>query len=192
MDGNGYSNGPKKKKRADDARPLPGIDVRQLIEERNWAALAGLALIGVAFLTLFQRALDVDFNLWSLLLLGVGGWLAFEAYQTYTQQGQTWVGNTRNRMLAGAVIALVGLLGMFHVNWWGLLLIGVGGWLAFDTYQQAESAGGLWTDHLRNRMIAAAVVGGLGLFGFLNLGSAWPVILIVIGAAMLYRHFRAL
>lgn len=185
-------NGPKKTKRATDTRAVPGIDVRQLIEERNWAALAGLALIGVALLTVFQRTLDVNFNLWSLLLLGIGGWLAFESYQRYTQQGRTWVGNTRNRLLAGALIALIGLLGILDVNWWGLLLIGVGGWLGFDTYQQVESAGGTWTDHLRNRMIAAAVIGGLGLFGFLNLGSAWPLILIVIGAAMLYRHFRAL
>ena len=106
MNGNGSTNDPKKKKRAAEPRQLPGINVRELIEERNWAALAGLGLIGVALLTLFQRALDVDFNLWSLLLLAIGGWLAVDAYQTFEQQGRTWADNTRNRLLAGTLIGL--------------------------------------------------------------------------------------
>lgn len=190
MNGNG-DYGPKKNKRASDSRPMPGLNVRELIEERNWSALAGLALIGLALLSAFQSMFDVDFNLWSLLLLGLGGWLLVDTYKTYEQQGRTWAENTRNRMLAGALIGLIGLMGMFDINWWGLLLIGVGGWLGYDTNQQVQSMGGVWTDHLRNRMIAAAVIGGLGLFGFLNLGSTWPVILIVIGIAMLYRHFKS-
>ncbi len=180
-------NGPQKPKRDTNSRPVPGLNVGDLIAERNWAALAGLGLIGVAVLHLLGRALDMNFNLWSLLLLGIGGWLAYDAYQTYERQNRTWAGNTRNRLLAGGLIGLIGLMGVFDINWWGLLLIAVGGWLGYDTYQKAESIG-MWTDHLRNRAFAAALIGGLGVLGFIGMGSVWAVILIGIGGYMLYKH----
>lgn len=190
MNDNGTTNGPQKPKRETDSRPVPGLDVRELIAERNWAALAGLGLIGVALLHLLAGALDMDFNLWSLLLLGIGGWLGFDAYRTYEQQNRTWAGNTRNRLLAGGLIALIGLMGLFDINWWGLMLIAVGGWLGYDTYQKAEATGA-WTGHLRNRAWAAGLIGGLGLLGFIGIGTVWAVILIAIGGYMLYRHFNA-
>lgn len=188
MADNGNSNGPRKKKKRADG-PIPGIDLQALIQERNWAALAGLGLIGLALLILVQRALGVDFNLWSLLLLGIGGWIVYDTVQIYEQQNRTWTDHVRNRILAGGLIVLVGLMGMLSINWWGLLLLVVGGWLGVDTYQKTESQGGVWTQTLRNRMLAAVIIGGLGAMAFFNLGSAWSLILIVIGGYMLCRHF---
>ena len=183
------ANGANGRKRKPDSRPLPGLDIRELVAERNWTALAGLGLIGVGILYLLQGWIGIDLNLWSLAMVGIGGWLMFDGYQKYAAAGQTWVGTSRNRLMAGAVVASIGLVSILNLSWWGLMLLGVGGWLAYDTWQKVEAAGGVWTDHARNRMGAAAVIGAVGLFGFFNLGGAWSVILIAIGAAMLWRHF---
>ena len=178
----------KKKKRVANGRPVPAIDLRALIQERNWAALAGLGMIAMALLILAQRALGVHLNIWSFLLLGAGGWIVYDTIQIYEQQQRTWSDHIRNRFLVGGVILLVGLMGLLSINWWGLMLLVIGGWLGIDTYQKVESQGGVWTQTLRNRMLAAAIIGVLGAMGFFNMGSAWSVILIVIGGAMLCRH----
>jgi hypothetical protein len=185
----GRANGANGRKRKPDSSPLPGLDIRELVEERNWTALAGLGLIGVGILYLLQGWIGIDLNLWSLAMVGIGGWLMFDGYQKYTTAGQTWVGTSRNRLMAGAIVASIGLVSILNLSWWGLMLLAVGGWLGYDTWQKVEAAGGVWTDRARNRMGAAAVIGAIGVFGFFNLGGAWSVILIAIGAAMLWRHF---
>lgn len=185
----GRAYGANGRKRMADSRPLPGLDIRELVEERNWTALAGLGLIGVGILYLLQGWIGISLNLWSLAMVGIGGWLAFNGYQQYTAAGQTWVGTSRNRLLGGIVVGAIGLVSILNLSWWGLILIGAGGWLGYDTWQKVEAAGGVWTDHARTRMGAAAITGAIGLFGFLNLGGAWSAILIVAGAAMLWRHF---
>jgi len=172
-----------------DDHPLPGINISELVAERNWTALAGLGLIGVGILYVLQDALDIQFNLWSLLLLLIGGGLMVDAWRTYDTAGNTWVENTRNRMIGGALIALVGLVGIMDFGWWGLMLLVIAGWLGYDSYQRYESAGRVWTDSTRNRAIGAAAIGAIGLFGFLNLGGAW-LLLIIIGGAMLYRRYN--
>jgi hypothetical protein len=168
---------------------LPGINIRELYEERNWTALAGLALVGVGVLFLLQDMLGISLNLWSLAMLGIGGWLMVDAWQKYDAAGRAWVGNTRNRMLGGGLIAMVGLVSIMNLSWWGLMLLGVGGWLAYDTWQRYEANGRVWTEYTRNRMAAAGIIGFVGLFGFFHLGSAWSLILIAVGVTMLYRHF---
>jgi hypothetical protein len=178
----------KKKKHTPDSGAVPGINFRELYEERNWTALAGLGLIAVGVLYLFQGLLSIHLNLWSLALLGVGGWLVVDAWQRYTAAGQVWVENTRTRLMVGGLAALVGLLGMLDVNWAALFLMGAGGWLGYDTWQKYEANGRAWTDRTRNRMFVAAALGVLGLYSFLHLGSSWPVVLIIIGAAMVYRR----
>lgn len=183
------ANGTAGRKRKPDTRPVPGLDIRELLEEHNWTALAGLGLLGVGILYLLQGWIGIDLNLWSLATLGIGGWLIVNGYQQYTAAGQVWVGASRNRVLAGSIVAAIGLVSILDLSWWGLLLLGVGGWLGYDTWQKVEAAGGVWTNHARNRIGAAVVIGAIGLFGFFNLGGAWSVILIVIGAAMLWRHF---
>jgi hypothetical protein len=90
--------------------------------------------------------------------------------------------------MVGGLAALVGLLGLLDVNWAALLLMGAGGWLGYDTWQKYEANGRAWTDRTRNRMFVAVALGVLGLFSFLHLGSSWPVVLIIIGAAMVYRR----
>lgn len=171
------------------APALPGIDVRELIEERNWAALIGLGLIGVGLLYALQGLLGFSFNLWSLLMFGLGVWLAYDGWQTYEQQGRAWTDNVRNRLLAGGLLILIGVMGMIDINWWGVLLLVIGGWLGYDTWQRVQDTGGVWTEHTRNRLLIAGIVGAFGLFGFLNIGGAWAIILIGIGAFMIYRHF---
>lgn len=173
-----------------DRKPVPGVSVRELYDERNWTALGGLALIAVGVMYLLQDLIGFSFNLWSLLLLGVGGWLVMTGYQAYQAHGNTWDTVTRNRMIAGALIGAFGLIGMFDFNLWGLLLMGTGGWLGHDTWQKVENTGGEWTDPTRTRMAVAVALGVIGLFAFMNMGSAWSVMLIVFGGAMLYRHFN--
>jgi hypothetical protein len=176
----------QKRKNTDD--PLPGINIRELIEERNWTALAGLGLIGLGLLYVAADVLNISFALGAWMLLAAGGWLMFDAWQKYDAAGRLWVGNTRNRMFGGAVIALVGLLGAMHINWWGLMLLGTGGWLGYDTWKKYDAAGRVWTAHTRNRMFAAVAVAVIGFLGLIPLWSAWPLLVIVIGVAMLYRH----
>jgi hypothetical protein len=185
----GNGTDPRKKKKS-DSRPgaLPGINFRELYEERNWTALAGLALIGLGVLYLFQNLLNLHLNLGSLALLGVGGWLAVDAWQRYEAAGKVWVENTRTRLMVGGLATLIGLLGMLNVNWAAVFLMSAGGWLGYDTWQKYEANGRTWTDRTRNRMFVAAALGVLGLFGILHLGSSWPVVLIIIGAAMVYRR----
>lgn len=173
------------------ARGMPGINVRELIEERNWAALIGLSLIGVGLLYALQGLIGVSFNLWSLLMLALGGWLVYEGWKTYEQQNRDLTDNVRNRWLAGGLLLVIGVMGIIDLNWWGLLLIVIGGWLGYDTWQKVEANGGVWTEQTRNRLLIAGIVATFGLFGFLNIGGAWAIILIGIGAFMLYRHFSA-
>lgn len=172
--------------------PLPGISVRELYTERNWTALAGLGLMGIGLLYLFGMLIDISISLWAFGLLGIGGWLIYDGWQKYQDAGQRWVENSRNRVYGGGLIALIGLLGIMDLNWWGMLLLGVAGWLAYSTWQKASEAGIQWADdpRARNRMTAAGIIGLIGLFGLINLGSAWSWLLIIAGGIMLYRHWR--
>jgi hypothetical protein len=183
-------NGHDPRKAKNGADPLPGVNLRELYEERNWTALGGLALIGVGVLYLLGDLVGLDFNLWALSLLALGGWLVFDGWQTYQAAGEQWVENSRNRVLGGGVIMLVGLMGTLHLNWWGLLLLGVAGWLGYDTWQTVERSGGEWSQRARNRAIAAGAIGLIGLFGLVNLGSAWSWLLVIAGGIMIYRHMR--
>lgn len=179
-------NGTHKSKR----QPIPGVNLRELYEERNWSALAGLGLMGLGVLYLVEGVMGISFNLWSILLVGVGGWLLIDTWQRYESAGRVWAGNDRNRMLIGGSLALIGLVSIFNLNWWGLFLLGMGGWLGYDTWQKHEALGKVWTEHNRNRMGVAVVIGVIGLFGLFNMGSTWAIILIAIGGFMLYRHFN--
>lgn len=185
-------NGDDKAKRgpSNGARPVPPINIRTLVEERNWPALAGLGLIAFGILYVLQDALAIHFNLWSLLLLGIGGWLMADAWQVYDRAGRVWVENSRHRALAGALVVAVALLGVMAINWWGLLLLGLAGWLGFDAWRRYERNSRVWTYPARNRAFAAGALGLLGLFGLFNLGSAWPLLLIVVGVVMLWGRGR--
>jgi hypothetical protein len=185
----GNGTDPRKKKKGNvPTGTMPGINLRELYEERNWAALAGLGLIAFGVLYLFQNLLNLHLNLGSLALVGIGGWLGVDAWQRYVRAGNVWVDNTRTRLLVGGLAALVGLLGMMNVNWVAVFMLGAGGWLGYDTWQKYEANGRAWTDRTRNRMFVAGALGVLGLFSILHLGSSWPIVLIIIGAAMVYRR----
>lgn len=177
-----------RQKRKNTGDPLPGINIRELVDERNWTALAGLALIGLGALYIIQRTLNLDFVLWAWMLLAAGGWLMADAWQKYRAAGQRWVGHTRNRMVGGAVTALVGLLGTLHISWSGLSLLGFGAWLGYDAWRKYNAAGHVWTERTRRRMVVAGGVALLGLFILLPSWSAWPLLVIVVGGVMLYRH----
>jgi hypothetical protein len=173
-----------------DPRPLPGINIQELIAERNWVALGGLALIALGVLYMVQDVLGIDFNLWSVALVGLGGWLMIDGWQSYQDHHRTWVGASRNRVVAGAVIALVGLVSVLDISGWTLFLLVIAGVLGYDARQKYEANGRVWTEPARTRMIAAAVIGVIGLFGLLNLWSTWPLLLIVLGAVMLFGRGR--
>lgn len=179
----------EKPKRTSDSRPMPGLNVRELIAERNWAALGGLALIAIGALYALQAVLGFDLDLWALLLIVLGGWLVFDAWQRDTGAVRQWGEPARSRALVGGLLLLIGILGIVDINWWGLLLLGVAGWLGYDAWQRVQAAGNVWTTPARNRAVAAAVIGAVGLLGFMNLGSAWAVVLIAFGGLMIFRHF---
>lgn len=167
---------------------LPDINITQLIEERNWAALGGLALVAIGILYLVQDILGMDFNLWSLAMLGIGGWLMADAWQRYDRAGRNWVGNSRNRMIGGAVIALIGLFAILDMSGWGFFLLAIGGLLMFDAWQKYDRAGRVWVGNTRSRMIGGGAAALIGAFGLLHTWSTWPLILIIVGVAMLYGH----
>lgn len=180
----------KSRRSTPDPRPLPGLSVRELYAERNWPALAGLALIGIGLLYVAQDIFGLAVNLWALALLGIGGWLVLDAHQRHADEGEAWGQTARHRLMAGALAILIGVLGMLRVDWWGLLLLGAGGWLGYDTWRKHAAGGRGWTRRARNRLVVAGILGAAGLVSLLNLGSAWPFLLIVLGAAMLYGRTR--
>ncbi len=167
-----------------DSRPVPPLSLRALVEERNWTALVGLALIAAGLLVFVGDVLHLHLRLWALLLLGVGGWLAADGWNRYERAGRVWDDTARSRALFGAVTALVGLIGLLNLNWWGLLLIALGGKLGHGTWQRYTSGGRVWTPGLRRRAFLALLVGGIGLLSFLNLGNAAPLLLILIGVGL--------
>lgn len=176
--------------RSRDNRPIPGINVRELIEERNWAALAGLGLVVVGLLSLFGDLLDLDFNLWSAGLLAIGGWLAFDGWQRYERAGRRWSDQSRNRLVGGSLIAGVGALSIMELGGWEWFLLVIAGALLYNAYQHYERAGNVWTEQSRSRLIGGIAVALIGLFGLINMWATWPLILIGVGVAMLFRRSR--
>ena len=172
-------------KRKLNEQRVPGINVRELIEERNWPALAGLGLIAVAVLIVIDGWFGLDFELWNFLLLGLGGWLFFDGWRQYDAAGRVWIDQARNRATAGVVLVGLGVLWLIDLNMWAWLLMILAGWLAYDTWQRYEQNGRVVTPIIRNRWIAAGVLVGLGLLGSLNWWSMWPLLMIAIGVAML-------
>ncbi len=166
-----------------DGRPVPPVSVHELLEERNWTALAGLALIGVGVLILLEDALTIRLSLWALLLLGLGGWLALDGWNR-AQRVRAWDGTARNRAFFGGVMALIGLIGLLDLNWWGLLLLALGARLGQQTWRRYQRDGRVWTAGLRRRVFLALAIGAIGLLSFLHLGSAWPLLLVILGAAL--------
>jgi hypothetical protein len=125
------SNGAKRKHTGD---PLPGLNVHELIEERNWMALAGLGLIGVGLLYVVFHVLNITFALWAWIMVAGGAWMFLDAWQDYDAAGRIWTGKTRNRAMFGLFIGLIGLFNALRIDWGGLLLLGAGGWL--DVYRR--------------------------------------------------------
>jgi len=176
----------KEKRKRGENGSLPDVNVRDLVEERNWSALAGLALIAVGVLYLVQDILGFDLNLWNLLMLGVGGWLMVQSWRAYQANGRVWIEPHRTRMIAGAAIGFVGLISAFHLAGWEWLLLAIAGALMYVARQEYIQNGRAWTPRSRSRMTGGVVIGLIGLFGLINLWSTWPLLLIVVGAAMLF------
>ncbi|MCC6798661.1 MAG: hypothetical protein IT325_00975 [Anaerolineae bacterium] len=174
---------PRKRKLTDQR--VPGINLRELITERNWTALAGLGLLAIGVLYVVDSWLGLDFELWSLLLIVLGGWLLLDGWRDYEAAGRTWESRARNRVFAGVMVAALGLFGLFELNTWSWLLIILAGWLAYDTWQRYETTGRVVTQTVRNRFIGAGIMAALGLLGALNWWSAWPLLLIALGLALL-------
>jgi hypothetical protein len=185
--GNGTASS-EKRKRSSHARAIPGINLQELVAERNWSALAGLGLIAFGLLYLVQDFFGIHFNLWSVGLIGIGGFLMIDAWQTYQENDHTWAGAARNRMTGGAVIALIGLIAALNLSGWTLLLLAIAGALGFDSWQKYQDSGRVWTGKARKRMVAAVVVGLIGLASLIHWWSTWPLLLIILGAAMFFGH----
>lgn len=181
------SNGAKRKNTGD---PLPGLNIQELIEERNWMALAGLGLIGVGLLYVVFHVLNITFALWAWIMVIGGAWFVYDAWKDYEAAGRIWAGKTRNRMMFGMLVMLIGLFNALRIDWGGLLLLGAGGWLGYDTWKRYDAVGRIWTQQMRNRMFIAGALAVLGLLSFIPSWSTWPVLIILIGVAMLYRHNR--
>ncbi len=168
---------------------LPAPNVSELIEERNWAALAGLALMALGVLYALQHLLGLRLDLWALLLMGIGGWLFYDAWQQ--SGGSPWERQpTRTRALVGAALLLAGVMSILTMNWWGMFVLGAGAWLGYDTWQKVQALGGVWTRDLRNRMFVAGLLVFFGLSAFVSL-SGWGWLVLIVGGVILYRRARA-
>jgi hypothetical protein len=167
-------------------KPLPDINIRELVEERNWTALAGLGLIVVGILYIVGDFFGLDFHLWNIILLGIGGALMLDSWSKYQDHGRTWTEQSRSRMTGGAVITVVGLLSIFNLSGWGWALVALGGWLIYDARKKYEQHGRVWVEPARSRMIFGVIIVVIGLFGFIHLLSTWPLVLIILGGAMLF------
>ncbi|NDJ78629.1 MAG: hypothetical protein GYB65_20460 [Chloroflexi bacterium] len=170
--------------------PIPGINLRELYEERNWTALAGLGLVGLGLLFLVEQVLDIDINLWGAILVLIGGGLLYTAWEEYNANHQTWTDRARKRLTGGAVIGAIGILATFDINWWGAILLAVGGWLAYTAYQRYEANNNEWTDRERNRLVFGAILGVVGVLVLVGMGWLWPLVIIVTGAALLFSVFK--
>lgn len=167
-------------------KPLPDINIRELVQERNWTALAGLGLIVVGILYIVGSFFGLDFDLWNIILLGIGGALMLDAWSKYQDHGRTWTEQSRSRMTGGAVITAVGLLSIFDLSGWSWPLLLLGGWLIYDARKKYEQNGRMWIEPARGRMIFGVIIVVIGLFGFTHLLSTWPLVLIILGGAMLF------
>lgn len=171
-----------------EKQKLPGINIHELIEERNWMALVGLALIGVGLLYFVQDLLGLHFTLWNLFLIGVGGWLLYDTWKKYNAAGLALTDTIRNRFLIGGALVSMGLLAALQISVWGVFMLVIAGWLAYDTWRDYKANGHTMTEQLRNRFIGAGIAALVGLFGLIHLGITWPLIFIVIGLVMLFRY----
>jgi hypothetical protein len=175
-----YSNNGHDKK-----TPSP-LDVRTMYQERNWPALAGLALVAFGIWYLVKDFFGLQFDLWNVLMLGVGGWLMIDGWKTYQLQDHRWTSRSRNRVLFGGLIILVAVLSALDISTWSLLLFGVAGWLGYDAWKKYEANGQIWTEQSRNRATGAVVIGVIAMLGLINVWSSWPLLLIAVGVAMLF------
>jgi magnesium-transporting ATPase (P-type) len=165
----------------------PGLlDVRRMYAERNWIALTGLGLVAFGIWYLIKDWLGLELPLWSVLMLGIGGWLMFDGWKTYQSMDRRWDSTSRNRMLFGGLIALVGLLSAIDLSTWSLLMFAIASWLGYDSWKKYEASGRVWTEQSRSRATGAVVIAIIGLFGFINVWSSWPLLLIAVGLAMLF------
>lgn len=158
---------------------IPDINIRELYAERNWAALTGLGLIALGIITLIQDFIGLHLEVWSLALIGIGGWLMYDAWEKYQANGKRWNEHARARMTGGSVISLIGLLAILEISGLGLMLIAIGGWLLYDAWQRYEKNGRIMSNSIRNRVL---VGGGMALFGLFMNG---PLVLIVLGLIVL-------
>ncbi len=99
---------------------------------RDNAALVGgmvLVLIGVYFLLqnlgiVFR--LPFDINWWALFILIPAGMILSNVWRSYRANGDRLVGEARNQLIVGVLIAAVALVFLFDIGWdnfWPLLLI---------------------------------------------------------------------
>ncbi len=168
---------------------VPAPNVAELVAERNWAALAGLALMAVGALHALQRLVGWRVDWWALLLVGVGSWLAYTAWRPRPDAPHGGAA-ARTRALVGVALAVGGAMQLLTLNWWGVLVFGSGAWLGYDTQRRAQALGGVWTRDLRNRMFVAALLAFFGLSAIFPLGGLWWLVLVV-GGVLLYRRARA-
>ncbi len=176
-----------KRKRSTSAVPAPNVS--ELIAERNWTALGGLALMALGALYALQHLFGLRLDLWALLLIGIGGWLLYDAWGQ--SNDAPWDNDaTRTRALVGVALLAVGVMNMLTLNWWGMIVLGGGVWLGYDTRKRVDALGGIWTRDLRNRMFVAALLVFFGLSAFISMGGLWWLVLIV-GGVILYRRARA-
>src|SRR5512145_1625591 len=125
----------------------PGLlDVRRMYAERNWMALTGLGLVAFGIWYLIKDWLGLELPLWSVLMLGMGGWLMFDGWKTYQSMDRRWNSTSRNRMLFGGLIALVGLLSAIDLSTWSLLMFAIASWLGYDSWKKYEASGRVWTE----------------------------------------------
>jgi len=149
--------------------------------------IIGLALIilGALFLSDNFGYLDLDFGkIWPLIIVVAGGGF--------------WIGYFQNRknyglLMPGTILIVYGLIfwycaqeGWYNMQYlWPGFMIGPGVGF-FMLYLLGDKEKGL--------LIPAAILTGMGLiflFSLTDFAQFWPIILIVVGIYLIYKHYRS-
>ncbi len=127
------------------AENLPPNERPQVSQPRSsngalWGGIV-LVLLGVYFLLQnlgYVFRLPFDINWWALFILIPAGAILNNVWRSYKANGDQLVGEARNQLIVGLLIALVAFFFLFEISWgnfWPLLLI-LGGALILITSLQ--------------------------------------------------------
>lgn len=102
-------------------------------------------------------------------------------------------------IVLGAFILLQNMGFLWFSNWWALFILAPGLLILYRAWQAYQASGEQFSRHVRTQLLGGIIVTALGvtfLFDInlhrlglhINWGQYWPVLLILLGAVLLFRR----